>query len=324
MLRKKLLREIERFENLPERMVDVKVTPLCRYGFRIHFGDVSLPDGKEVALSLMAVTHGNEVGGIAVLNSLVDFWLKSGVFPTFTVDLFLGNPQASLKDKRFLERDLNRSFGRTENLAHEDKRARELEPFLSKCCFLLDIHQTIEKCDNPFFIFGYSEDCFRFATSISTEIPVVTHWGKGFSSDGQCGDEFVTRSGGIGITLELGQKGFGTYMESVGMLSALNTVYVVQRWLNGVPLVDQAGTPEQIFTWGEVLDWPDDSAALDEGWYNFREVEAGEQLGNSDQGPIRAGASGPVLFPKYPGQGEPKPAEICRILRRVTIAELGR
>ena len=43
-----------------------------------------------------------------------------------TITFFLGNPEAGLVDKRFLEQDLNRMFGRLEGTAHEERRAHRL------------------------------------------------------------------------------------------------------------------------------------------------------------------------------------------------------
>lgn len=322
-MKNKVENEIKIFEQTPHILSKYKVEKLTKQAFRIHFGDIDLPSDKKVALTLMAVTHGNEVGGIATLNRLVRYWADSTPLP-LVVDLILGNVEASIANKRYLDRDLNRSFGRQDVQSREDIRARELEPFLSETCFLLDIHQTIEACDRPFFIFGYNNRSFEFACSLDEQIPIVTHWGKGFSNDGLCTDEFTNTKGGIGITIELGKKGFGTYMEAVGMSVSLSAMNVVHKVLSGEDLSSMANPPQQLYTWGEVIPWPSNKASLDKGWYNFKEVEKGQILGKDGNSDILASVSGPILFPKYPGAGEKTPAEICRILKPIKVGDLGK
>ncbi len=279
---------------------------------------------KPVHLTLQAITHGNEVGGMDVLLSTAQL-LRSGILtPSISIGFALGNPFAAKANRRFLLRDLNRSFGRKTAEDDEDKRARELEPLLAKTAFFLDIHQTIEPTLKPFFIFPYTEACFDFAQALHSKIPVVTHWGSSFSKDGMCTDEYVNYKGGVGITLELGQKGFDTYQSGVGLQVALEALSFVQaKFLDGARF-QQKNNSSEIYTWKEVVAFTE-GMLLDEGLVNFQELKQGQAIGRTRSGALAVPKEGWLLFPKYirdPLASPPK--EIFRIMKRVKREELGK
>lgn len=325
----KIKSQIDKFtENLDSEVLPYRIDKICPYVYRfrpLSKEPIRAFTRKEISLTIMAVTHGNEVGGIRVLNHLVDM-LASGVLkPNFTFVLALGNPWASLKDRRYLERDLNRSFDRDSEELHEDRRARDLEEVLQNTAYFVDIHQTIENSDRPFFIFTYNPKSYGFARSLADDLSVVTHWGGGFSKDGSCTDEYVNKMGGTGITIELGKKGFHPYQEGVGLRVSLSAFNFVTAKLEGQDIPSPEGSPE-LFTWAEVIPYPKaEDARLDEGWYNFRWVEKGQRLGIDNGQEISAPCSGPILFPKYlrESSGHQRPKEICRIMKSITEDELG-
>ncbi len=278
---------------------------------------------KPVHVALQAITHGNEVGGLQVLQTCLEY-LKSGILkPKVRIAFVLGNSRASLANKRFIERDLNRAFGRVGAQDWEDQRARELEPLLNDVYYFLDIHQTIEPSSKPFFIFPYTRPCFAFAHALNQEIPIITHWGSSFSKDGMCTDEYVNHQGGVGITLELGQKGFDPYQTGVGIQCIMAAIAYAQRHaLFGAP--DQGVEHREVYTWKRVVSF-ETGMMLQEGLINFQPMKAGQVVGTSQKGELKAPVDGMLLFPKYlrdPFASPPK--EIFRIMKRIGIEELGR
>jgi succinylglutamate desuccinylase len=249
----------------------------------------------------------------------------------------LGNPWAAQKEQRFIDKDLNRSFGATgltdaEGRAiFELKRAKDLEPTLAQSTYILDFHQTTRASDRPFFIFPYSAASFQWARRIAPRITVVTHWGKPFSSEGRCSDEYVNGCGGIGITMELGQNGLDTYQIAAGVEAALWSIRAVQANLQGATgklrAVDDAEQGE-IFTWGQIVPWPAVGLVdLRPDWHNFKMVQAGESLGTVDGKPLVAETSGRILFPKYLSHAEQRvlvsrPTELCRIMKNINVSDL--
>ncbi|NRA65030.1 MAG: succinylglutamate desuccinylase/aspartoacylase family protein [Pseudobacteriovorax sp.] len=322
--------EIKRFEQILDQnqIPGVEITKATDYLYQLNPKEPLFAKGweKDFPLTVMAVTHGNEVGGIGVLNRFIEL-LSEGLFTLpYPMMLGLGNTAASRENCRYLDRDLNRSFAMSQpDDTRESLRARDLEPFLKHTAFFLDIHQTIEPTERPFFIFPYRPEGYEFARGIADDIPIVTHWGKGFSADGACTDEYVNRSGGVGISVELGQKGFDPYQESLGLNLVLAACKTVKRKLEG-SFVPVQKPKDDVYTWAHVIPFPEGSAGLDEGWYNFKTVRRGERLGYVGDDEIKAPVEGPIMFPKYRRQesGGQTPKEICRILKRVSENELGK
>ena len=91
-------------------------------------------------------THGNEPAGV---NAMVGFHrrLKDGEIKLNNgkVSLLLGNPQAYRNDRRYVDRDLNRSFCDPDNATLEERRAGEIIAYLdcnNDIAALLDLHSV--------------------------------------------------------------------------------------------------------------------------------------------------------------------------------------
>ncbi|MGD9077838.1 MAG: succinylglutamate desuccinylase/aspartoacylase family protein [Desulfobacterales bacterium] len=91
-------------------------------------------------------THGNEPAGV---NAMVGFHrrLKDGEIKLKSgkVSLLLGNPQAYEKDRRYVDRDLNRSFCDPDDATLEERRAGEIIAYLdcnNDIAALLDLHSV--------------------------------------------------------------------------------------------------------------------------------------------------------------------------------------
>lgn len=276
-------------------------------------------------LTIMGITHGNEVAGLPIVNTFLREILADPARLRIPLALILGNPVAARQNRRFVDRDLNRSFSRVQKATWEDQRARDLEGILSQSSFLLDLHQTSEPSETPFFIFPYTANGYRFARAVAPRLPVVTHWGAPFSKDGQCTDEYVIACGGTGITLELGQNGMTREAIEAGTAAARAALDVATRKLAGEDFPQPADAPA-LYTWGEILPFPASGGnPLKPGWYNFKAVQKGDVLGNTPNGPLIASLAGRMLFPKYVRDaGAPRPAELCRILKPIREEELGR
>jgi hypothetical protein len=269
-----------------------------------------------------------------VLNGLLALLNRGAVNLRLPVAFLLGNPWAAKENKRFLERDLNRSFNRKDPAAAEELRARDLGAVLKDTAYIVDYHQTSRVSERPFFIFPYGRRSLAFARAVGPRQTIVTHWGRPFSSEGMCSDEFVNSQGGTGISLELGQNGFDPYQIAVGIECGLWALRTVTDELEGRakdahPVeTRRAATEAEIYTWADIMPWPAaGTVALDEGWYNFRDVARGQRLGTLDGKPLLATVDGKMLFPKYltaeqQRQLESRPTELCRIMKRINEVEL--
>jgi succinylglutamate desuccinylase len=282
--------------------------------------------GRDIDLVVMAISHGNEYGGLPVVNAVCEHVRTGLIDPEISIGFILGNVEAALQDKRFVQKDLNRSFGLGLDEAIEDKRARQVEQLLKRARFFLDLHQTIEPSDSPFFVFNYTEKSLQFAQAISSSLPIVTHWGRPFSETKGCtAYEFMNQQEGAGLCIELGQNGFDFYPIAAGIQFCLDTIAAVKRLSKqeGHAAVNNAGNP--IYTWGDIVPYPAGDVALDAGWRNFQKVERGQRVGLHNGREMLASQEGLILFPKYPkSKSEQRPPELYRLLRKTSFSELGK
>lgn len=338
-------REIERFNELFRNMGalrrgELDIEPLCEHGWLVkpQRTAVAPPPGKRIALALMGLTHGNEWAGAAVVANLAALMASGQLTPTAPTAFFLGNPAAGGENKRFIDRDMNRSFGRKTTALREERRAAELAAILKEAAYFVDYHQVTRVSDRPFFIFPYSPASFAFARAIAPRQTIVTHWGKPFSSEGMCSDEYVNSAGGVGLSIELGQNGFDPYQIAVGVEAGIWAMRAVSRALeDGLSAAAKdpyfrfaAGEEGEIFTWAEILPWPDgEYVELVDGLNNFKAFAAGEKLGTVDGSVIVTTTGGRVLFPKYMTREQQRdmqtrPTELVRLMKKIAPDELPR
>lgn len=254
---------------------------------------------QKITLGFSALVHGNEFLGLPILNSLIQSILNGDIQVNYDIYFGLGNIPAAFANKRFIEEDMNRCFGKIGHTS-EAKRAYELETLmLNHCDFLVDIHQTIFTSEKPFFIFQYSsERCLSIMEKWNTDIPVILQEAQLGENTGLCTDEYVRSRGGFGTALELGQLGTENHFD-LGL-------EICRRVLKN--------TTSEMVTSKEILEplkfevlklsasaykVKDSSYKLDEGWKNLSYFEKGQRLGVSDAGEILAPVSGFMLFPRY-------------------------
>jgi succinylglutamate desuccinylase len=280
----------------------------------IMFGD----EKAEIDAAIMGITHGTEIAGLKVINLLAERLLAQPLPSHRRVALILGNVKAARAGQRFLESDLNRSFAAKDSQTHETIRARALEPLLAKTKFLLDLHQTSQPAQLPFFIFPYQRKALSIASMIDREIPIVTHWGESFSKDGMCTDEFVVQHGGTGLTIELGQNSASPFSVGAGYMAALRFIDITSSGAQDDPC------ESRLYTWDEVVEVPQEGdAELVPGLSNFLEVKAGTKIAQINGRDKILAKDGIILFPYYHRPGLAKrPRELCRVVRPIAKSEL--
>lgn len=286
--------------------------------------------GRSIGLTFMGLTHGDEICGLSVLNEMLVAITEEFLSPRTPVAFILGNTDAALEGKRFLEYDLNRSFAPSPAISStlEGHRAKALSPILTETAFLLDFHQVSAPSDRAFFIFPYLKSAFSLARAIDPRISIITHWGDAFSTEGLCTDEFVNDKGGIGLTLELGQRGVSPYQVGVGYLAGCRMLSLATAKIGSRKLKQTAREPTgDIFTWHKTVPYPKEHVDLKPGWRNFADIQEGDEIGRYNGQPIYAPVSGTVLFPKYLSKEEHQtlarpPEELIRIMKTITTKDL--
>jgi succinylglutamate desuccinylase len=91
-------------------------------------------------------THGNEPAGVKAMVAFHRRLIKDGIkLHSGKVSLLMGNPQAYRKDRRYVDRDLNRIFGDPDDTTVEGRRALEIKNFFTEnkdIRSLLDLHSV--------------------------------------------------------------------------------------------------------------------------------------------------------------------------------------
>jgi succinylglutamate desuccinylase len=296
------VKKIEEFQRLCEELKLKLKAPLA---YEYH------SPGATKSMTLAALVHGNEIGGLEILLKLLND-LKSGELkPQIHLRFILGNTWAYEAGKRFVKTDMNRSFLLDNPTTEEELRAQTIFQVAKDSDVVLDLHQTIEPTRSAFYAFNYSDRNYQFARTLS-DLPVITY--KAFSGlyKGVGLANAATKSGLIGITIETGEKGIFSEQTELGYRLVKKAISVLEGKL---PLHPQPPFT-QTYTWGESIQNPDFSLELVQRWRNFEEVLEGQLLARSSEREVYSSLSGPVLFPKY-DENQKHSLELVRILKPV-------
>ena len=137
---------------------------------------------------VVAGTHGNERNGVHLLEQwrqMPEPLARAGL----AVELSLGNPEAIAAGKRYVERDLNRSFAPTllDDPRHQEvevRRARELlaawgPQGTTPCAVALDLHSTTAAMGNCLVVYGRRPADLALAAGVQERLglPIYLHEG---------------------------------------------------------------------------------------------------------------------------------------------------
>ena len=273
------------------------------------------------------MVHGDEVGSLPAALRLITALSDQSIPYGGRVTIFVGNPEAGLEDRRFLEADLNRVFLEGAGDTHEAKRAREIMPILDQADLFVDFHQTILSTERPFYIFPWQPVGWRWARNLrAADVWVTRNPGQAFSAGTRCADEYVRMLGKPGITIELSKKGFDQAAERIAWESMISTLRTADNiYCNATTLDESARKQPDLLFFHTVHReaFSSDELALRQGLTNFKSVRAGELLSSPDSTQLLAPMDGNLLFPKYPSREEgravnPVPKEIYRVIRPLT------
>ena len=272
------------------------------------------------------MVHGNEFGSLPAALRIMTALRSGEITYGGTVTVFIGNPEAALENRRYLEADLNRVFLATKGTTHEERRARQLMPILDAADVFLDFHQTILETAHPFYIFAWNTDAWQWARATqATPIWVTRNPTAQFSSGTKCTDEYVCDRGRPGMTLELSQKGFSDDAESLCWNAMVKTLRVADAVGMGTAIETLAPSePDFRFMTTEYAEPFDNPAKrLRPGLVNFQTVRAGQSLNAPGSPTMVAPRDGALLFPKYPEREAgvavaPWPNEVYRLVVPMT------
>lgn len=256
---------------------------------------------------ISGIVHGNEVGSLPAILKIIKDLQENKISYGGKISFFLGNVAAAQKNVRFIETDLNRSFGSVNLIqTSEKKRASELAPLLSTADVYIDFHQTIMPCLRPFYIFEMDYKSYYWARAAGIAKTYVTRKkGAAFSNAGMCTDEYVRSCGKAGITIELSEQGFDPQAESM-------TYHIIRRSIKNMDLVylhhidiKKIAHKNEDFEFFHIThkeSFNNPTKRLNSNLKNFTYIEKNAAIGFIENNILKTPTNGYVLFPKYPNR----------------------
>ena len=276
-------------------------------------------EGVITDLIINCCTHGNETIGldivINVLKQIENHTLKTSLNIIFS----LGNREAVLENKRFLEKDLNRSFSKTGELNFlEEKRARDLESIAKNTVAILDIHQTTSDSLTPFFVLKETPHNYNFFKALDiTAWPIILYKEGSFSKDGEAYSSYAMHHKIPFITIELGLAGPNTELElyfSKKLCELLSTNNPMS-WKNILQNQNVEKPNVTCFREYKNIEKLSNEDYLIEGLKNLSLIEKSTIYAYQNLTPLSEESDVYALFPKY-GVFKKTSSELVRLLKK--------
>ena len=131
-------------------------------------------------VAIVGGTHGNEITGVRLLRR----WTQNPdevKRSSFDTRLFFGNPKAFAENKRFIDEDLNRCFGRealssTDSPSYEASRAAVLNQAIGpkgrpQHDLVIDLHTSTSNCGAMIILVDDNAFNLRLAAYLSVHVP---------------------------------------------------------------------------------------------------------------------------------------------------------
>ncbi len=261
------------------------------------------------------LVHGNEYGTLPAALKLQQDLLERP--PAGPVTLLLGNVDAARAEQRYLEEDFNRvfTFDRTAETL-ERRRAETVRPILDACDIFLDFHQTQTETKSPFWTLPWKQDLVLLARALSLAPRGLTRRAdQAFSPGRRCLDEYVRDRQKLGLTVEVGFRGWDSVQEERAYLGGHRLLSIAERMASGQSL-DAIATEHPPVAWYETAHvvTSAEGLRLRSGLVNWSKVVQGENLA-AGGAEVLCPFNGYALFPKYPSRDERPPPELLRIAR---------
>ena len=218
------------------------------------------------SVAVVACLHGNEPVG-----EKVHRWLETQAH-TFagSVKLVFGNAKAFKKDKRFINKDLNRVFPGKEDGCYEEQRALKIMIDLENVDFVLDIHSRTPNTVEPFAIIPHEMKCERFVRASTMENVFVLPKKK--KNQIYSGMAMIDTVKCPALAIESGQhKSFKT--ENVAIRIMQNILQAIGI-LPGIALL----TRPRYFTGDKSLREIERNMIIDDNIREFKKIEKGQVI----------------------------------------------
>jgi predicted deacylase len=277
---------------------------------------------RGASLICIGGVHGNEPAGVLALNRILASLAPERDRLDGCLIALTGNRQALAEGRRFIDRDLNRIWRRSELRrvresasveAVEDREMRELDREIGKALgeagestYLLDIHTT--SGPGPAFVV-YEDTLVNRAFAL--EFPVTLVLGIEEELAGTLTTRFAAR-GVTTVGFEAGQHGEEAAVDraEAAIWIALEAAGIIRRKRPETERArrrfetEREDVPHVVEVRYRHPTIAGDGFRMEPGFVSFQTIERGALLAADDGGAIRAPESGRILMPLYQSQGE--------------------
>ncbi len=256
--------------------------------------------------AIMGLTHGNEIIGITVLTELMNLFAEKIVCFDLPLIISLNNLEAYANNSRFISFDFNRLYGRIDRSLsnYETSRSIAIQSHLEKVGFALDLHQTqlplMHK--GPFWPALESKEvinAIKFIDPYATIVKTPPKSSNDLKNGVSC-DNFMFLNQKIGITAELGTRGFDSYQKSYGLEICLRFLSLVQAKYHE-KTIENSFQGQEYHTFKTLLN--ENGLVLDSKLRTFFHLKKGDIVGRYQDGSLlTAEQDCYALFPKIDSQ----------------------
>lgn len=248
--------------------------------------------GYQKTLAIMALTHGDEVVGLAVIEKLLRDLLDNKFSLTARLLIIIANRKAYVAQRRYIDCDLNRCYGEQyRELNHETARVATIKLALAEADCLIDMHQTMYTTNSAFFISPHARKSVDFSEFLADGLPIVIHQSTQAITTSTT---YMTSLDKPAATIELGDMGVTTEQ----MVLADKIIARALAWLSDEHKHKDVSQSRNQFIIQHHEKYLGGDIQLAEAIVNFASVEAGDCIASCDGKPLRTPVAGKVLL--YP------------------------
>lgn len=247
------------------------------------------------SVAVVGITHGEEVAGLHIINEILFRIIEEKLTINGELYLILGNRKAYLKNQRYIDTDLNRSYWiESQSDKHEEQRALKIKNAIKNCSYVIDIHQTVEDTLFPFFIVPNSSNkLHEWVSYIGPDIATIQ---RQISEKITTLSSYICSQNNYGTTLEVGGSGFDSYQISLGTKIAENIINSADKQSFQV---SENRKKSSIYKIDYHENYYEGEVIFSKKFVNFEKIKKGQVIALKDNKEISAPISGQiVLYPR--------------------------
>jgi predicted deacylase len=252
---------------------------------------------------ILGAVHGNEICGTEAIRRVMGE-LDSGAMRLrrgHVEFVPIANPRAHEAGQRFIERNLNRFFKKTENpKAYEAKLTNILGDMIDACGYFIDLHSTTAGGVPFASVEGTHTEEHRLAEAMGAEI-LLFGWHEAYAASGRSNPDpdeslgttaYARRHGAKAVLLECGQ-----HKDPLAVEVAYGAIHGALRQIGMVEEPVAAKARPLVIRVTRVV-FRGEGGAFTESWKNFSPIHAGQTVAMlADGGAVVAPADGFIILP---------------------------